>query len=154
MEKALWFGTPAPIAYLRMIQMCQVLSPDIYLTLWILRCMLLTCARTHTFHTLPDTWEVQHWLPGRSVLPAGDCAKRPTCQLRSQFIGELAATLLMAFLHPPEQSRCQTGEGPLEALYLRVSDFRQLTLQVFSKVLHCLCGCEETLYSSRVCEIT
>ena len=58
---------------------------------------------------------------------------------------------------PPhtEAQQMQTGKGPLESFHATsFFDFCQPTLQVFSKVTYYLCGCEETLCSSRVCEIT
>lgn len=61
---------------------------------------------------------------------------------------------LMASFYPPKHSRCWTGKGLWRVESTSFSDSCQLTLQVFSKVLHCVCGCEEPLCSSRVCEIT
>ena len=67
---------------------------------------------------------------------------------------------LLACSHPtcwplPTQSQWGTRKGPLESLCSTgFFDFCQLTLQVFSKVTYYLCGCENTLCSSRVCEMT
>ena len=59
----------------------------------------------------------------------------------------------MASLHSGRQ--WGTGRGPLESLHSTgFFDFCQPTLQVFWKVTYYLCGCENTLCSSRVCEIT
>lgn len=60
---------------------------------------------------------------------------------------------LMASLHSGRQ--WGTGRGPLESLHSTgFFDFCQPTLQMLSKVTYYLCGCENTLCSSRVCEIT
>ena len=55
----------------------------------------------------------------------------------------------------PPLSRWGTGEGPLESQHsIAFFEFCQLALQALSKVTYYLCGCENTLCSSRVCEIT
>lgn len=96
------------------------------------------------------------WNPGRYKV-----CFHPQIKLRQTHTSTETSGCLWACSPPPRLygipplSRWGTGKGPLESQHSTAFfEFCQMALQVLSKVTYYLCGYENTLWSSRVCEIT